>query len=513
MRSLFPLTTLSLQLGLASTLLLLAACSPRLISQSTPLRQLDIAEETISWDDGVSTTFDRGALTVPVNRARDSRETISVEVARFRRAATAPEGVPPIFVVRGGPGYPGIDDELERSTYYRVYIQPFQAISDVIYVGQRGFGTSHDTSCENRERLPVDATDAARDQAMLEGLAQCRQKWEAEGLDLTGFNVQEAAADVADAARALGYDQIQLYGNSFGSHLGMAILRSFPDLVSRATFGGLEGPDHTYDSPDGLLNALTKIARSAESSAALRPQIPEGGLLKAYRALIAQADASPIPVRIADPDAAESSPVQDSITVHLDGDDFRELARGVRRGLAWRYIMPAWPLDILAMLDGDFQAAARRIYRLKTQTGLPNAAFYHLDCASGISPERGAHYRASDAADLIGPVWRDYDLECSAWDADLGNTFRAGFQTDVPALLVHGTWDMNTPFENALDLRSTFLNHRFIPVEGGSHGAILESVEDIDGFENALYHWLATGDWSALPERIELPPLAWEAPE
>jgi len=504
---------LRLQLGLASLLVLLGACSPRIIGQSsTPMARLAIAEETVSWDDGVSATFERGALTVPVHRAAGSGETLDVEVIRFRRSASAGDA-PPIFVLRGGPGYPGIDDHLDRSNYVRAYVQPFQTISDVVYVGQRGFGTSSDTPCEDRPPLSHDVHDAAREQALLDGLARCRQTWESLGLDLTGFNVIEAAADVADAARALGYDQIQLYGNSFGSHLGMAILRYHPDLVARATFGGLEGPDHTYDSPDGLLDALTKIASSAESSETLRSHMPEEGLLAAYRELIDHADASPISVRIAHPDADESAANPDSVTVYLDGDDFRELARGVTRGLAWRYIMPAWPLDLLAMLGGDFQAAARRTLQLKTSTGLPNAAFYQLDCGSGISPERGARYRASEAAALIGPVWHEYDLECSVWDADLGEDFRAGFTTDVPTLLVHGTWDMNTPFSNALDLLPSFLNHRFIPVEGGSHGAIIEASEEINGFEDALHHWLATGDASRLPERVELAPMEWAAPE
>ncbi|MEM9665599.1 MAG: alpha/beta fold hydrolase [Bacteroidota bacterium] len=492
---------LLLVLGLAPLATGLTACAQ-------PTDAWTVAEETVTWDDGTSVTFDRGALRVPVNRAQGTETTITVEVARFRRTAAAPPEVPPIFVLRGGPGYPGIDDELDRSNYYRGYIRPFLAITDVVYVGQRGFGTSNDTPCEDRQALSLADSfdDALREQANRAALDRCRAAWEATGLDLTGFNVIEAAADVADAARALGYDQIQLFGSSFGSHTGMAILRYHPDLVARATFNGLEGPDHTYDDPDGLARALRAIAASAEASEALAPHLPEEGLLEAYQALIQRADTAPLVVDLEHPDTG------DSIRVRLDGDDFRELSQGVTRGLAWRYIMPAWPLDLLTMLNGDYRAAARRILRINTRTGQRNAAFYQLDCGSGITAERAARYQAAAGAALVGAVGRTYDVECAAWDADLGDDFRTGFTTDVPTLLMHGTWDMNTPYENALDLRPDFTDHHFVSVEGGSHGAVWEALDDA-AFKAAFMDWLATGDTNSLPERLVLPPMSWSAPD
>ncbi|MEM8600785.1 MAG: alpha/beta hydrolase, partial [Bacteroidota bacterium] len=105
-------------------------------------------------------------------------------------------------------------------------------------------------------------------------------------------------------------------------------------------------------------------------------------------------------------------------------------------------------------------------------------------------------------------------VDCAAWGgADLGEAFRTGFVTDVPTLLAQGTWDMNTPYENATDLLPAFRTHTFLTIEGGSHGAIREAGESIEGFDAAFHRWFATGDLSQLPERIVLPPLEWEAPE
>jgi hypothetical protein len=40
------------------------------------------------------------------------------------------------------------------------------------------------------------------------------------------------------------------------------------------------------------------------------------------------------------------------------------------------------------------------------------------------------------------------------WNAaGLGDAFRKNVASDIPTLLVHGTWDTSTPIENALDTR------------------------------------------------------------
>ena len=500
--------TLSLQIGLAASLLLLTACSPRAISQSTPPRQLEIVEETVTWEDGMSATFDRGIAEFPANRRTGSTATVPVEVVRFARNAEAPQGVPPMVYLQGGPGYGSIYEFLDDSRFYTRTLQPLLAITDVILVGQRGFGPSA-MPCEDREPLSLSESfdDAAREQAWQSGLERCRQAWEAAGRDLDGINVVEAAADVADAVQALGYSQVQLYGMSFGSHHGLVILQNHPELVARATLGALEGPDHTVDSPDGLLAGLSAIAAEAEASPALRDHIPPEGLLAAYQNLIHRADAEPITVHTQNPDT--DAP----ITLQLDGDDFRELSGGVTRGLKFRFIMPAWPLDLLTMLDGDYRFAARRIFRLNTSTGLDPAAVYAYDCASGISRDRRTRYRQSPAIDMVGQTWHEHETDCAPWGVDLGEAFRAGADIGVPTVLLHGTWDMNTPFANAQELRPALQNHHFVAIEGGSHGAVREATEAVEGFGDTLLHWYATGDWSQIPERVELPPLEWEAPE
>ena len=91
-----------------------------------------------------------------------------------------------------------------------------------------------------------------------------REFWEEVGLDLAGFTVLEAAEDVNEIRMALGYERITVWGGSFGSHWGMALMRAHPEIIERAVLRGMEGPDHTYDHPGHLWNVYRRVAAEAE---------------------------------------------------------------------------------------------------------------------------------------------------------------------------------------------------------------------------------------------------------
>ncbi|MEM8963641.1 MAG: alpha/beta fold hydrolase [Acidobacteriota bacterium] len=487
-----------------------AATDGLLTPLSTEAVAYELFEETMTLEDGSSLTYDRGVVTVPVRRDVGAESgTLDVEFYRFRRAAEARPGTPPIVILHGGPGFEGLGPRLEQPGYYENRLAPRTRIADVIVPGQRGFGSSTATPCEPTETMTIEQAmdDEALAAVVTKATTACRAKWEAEGFDLTGLNVIEAAADVATIAGVLGYEEIQLWGVSFGSHWAMTLIRQYPALIARATLGGLEGPDHTYDMPTDVLAALERIAASAQASAEWAPHVPEGGWIAAYRELIARAEREPIQVDIESPIDGEP------MTVTLEADHLRQLFSGTKRYTGFRFRTDAWPRLLHELVNGELSDETAGWIGNRLDTGLVDAAFFQLDCASGLSEERGERLRTDPAADVLGATWLGYDTACPAWDADLGEAFRGSFRTAVPTVLVHGNWDTSTPYENAIELRPFFTDHRFVHVEGGSHGALREAMEDVEGFAEAMSEWLGGGDFSALPERVELPPLDWSMAE
>ncbi|MEM7052229.1 MAG: alpha/beta hydrolase [Acidobacteriota bacterium] len=489
----------------------LNACSIQPSKDQAPAglesHSFELIEESLALEKGGRLAYDRGIATLPLRRDDPASSTIEVEFFRFRRAPEASPQTPPIVLLQGGPGFEGLGPRLERPDYFEARLERFTHIADVVVPGQRGFGSSTATPCSPHRTLTLEeALDPELRRAVIRAsLEECRQNWRSRGVDLAGFNVSEAASDVADIVHFLGYDRFQLRGNSFGSHWGMAVLRQSPEQVARAVLGSLEGPDHTYDIPSQALATLERIAEAAEASPALASRIPPGGLLAAFQRLIAKADHQPIAVTI------EHPVTEEPVTVELDGDDLRQILAGTRRFTQFRFRTAYWPLTLLEILEGDLTYSTEtHLWNLMKSEG-HDAAFSQYNCGSGVSPDRRERIERDPAIEVLGPTWQRLDFFCAGFEGDLGEDFRRPFQSSVPTVLVHGTWDTGTPIENAHELRAFFDRHHFIRVEGGSHGALREAIEEVEGFRAAMDRFLATGDFEHLPDAVELPAFPWRA--
>ena len=461
--------------------------------------------ERLNLRDGSWITIERGVLVVPVVRAQPDSKPISVEVYRFRAQEGADPNTPPRFELHGGPGWEGLGPVLSAPGGYEQQIEPMTAISDVVVVGQRGIGSSvPNTSCRGFEEGI--AEDTPDEEAVRQACTACRDYWAGQGYDLSGFNVIEAAADVDDVRRHLGYDRITLTGGSFGSHWAMAVMRYHPQGVARAVLNGMEGPDHTYDMPSGVLGALEKMAAQAEASPALRDDVPEDGLIEALRFLAESLDESPVELEVRDPETRRMVPFA------FDGDAVRDVAMGYSDRVNSRRGVASWPADVIRLYRGEFDRPAQLLAdrRAGDNGSIPTASFFLLDCGSGITAEREARLNADPAAQVLGNMSAFYQQACPVWGVDLGDDFRTGFTTDIPTVIVHGTWDVSTPFDNALELLGSFQDHHFVVVEGGTHGALREALGHSSEFRRELTEFLASGDREGLPDTVTLPPIQWQ---
>jgi pimeloyl-ACP methyl ester carboxylesterase len=444
---------------------------------------------------------------VPVNRSEKNSAVIAVEVYRFKRSEKANPETPPIFYLFGGPSFGGLERSLERLGAFEEQWLPFLDVSDVVVVSQRGIGPSKPTTIieTTTEPLPPDQPydDVKAVAEFQQVLVREKAVWEELGLDLSGFTVIEAAADVNDVRKALGYKKVIIWGGSFGSHWGMTIMRYYPEIVERAILRGMEGPDHTYDHPGHLWNVYKRVAAVAENAPELKGLIPEGGLIEAIKTVVKRVEEKPFKVTVTNLKTNESQDVL------FDEDSIKRFARGYSRGLL------AWPADVITLYNGDFKKAAESAVRSYQNRGrsFRTASYWMLDCGSGITKERLEEYKADPAVKIIGLGSWGYLAGCPVWESNLGDEFRQNFETNIPAVIVHGTWDTSTPYENALELVPYFKESKFISVIGGPHGALRAAMRASAQFRKGIMHFVATGDMSDLPDKVEMPPVKWVVPE
>ncbi len=477
------------------------------LAPAPPPGSMFIYPERIPLLAGGFVNAERGIYFAPVNRSKPESGVLGIEVYRFKASPEAKPGTPPIFFLHGGPSFEGLERALEEVGTFEDRWLPLTTVSDVIVVGQRGIGSSKPTTTiqmTTSPRSPESPFDPDGAKAEIqEVLSAERAFWEGAGLDLSGFTILEAAEDIVEIREALGYDKITIWGGSFGSHWGMSLMRAHPEIIERVIFRGMEGPDHTYDHPGNLWNVYRRVAEEAEASPELLGRIPEGGLVAAFEDVVRTSTASPFTVPVIDPEDGSRHEVL------LDGTAVQRLARGFSAGL------PGWPADVIELAEGNFSRAAQELYSQTRDSGtrLRTASYFQLDCGSGITPDRLAEQTADPANQILFGMNWGYIAGCPAWESDLGDDFRQNFDTEIPAVIAHGTWDTSTPFENALELLPHFKNSKFIPVVRGPHGAIQAAMRESAEFKSGLLHFAATGDWTSLPDTVWMPPVQFRVPE
>jgi pimeloyl-ACP methyl ester carboxylesterase len=210
-----------------------------------------------------------------------------------------------------------------------------------------------------------------------------------------------------------------------------------------------------------MLATLGRIAAATEQSPAFSGHVPEGGLLKALARVLTRLESAPTKVTL--------TQGTDERTVVVNADLVRFMAR---RNAGRRTEPNAWPEMILAMDRGDFSLVARNALSLR-DVSIASPMHHSMDCASGISEWRRQQYRDASARVVLGDINLEYEAICDVWPHDdLGASFRTNVVSDIPTVIVQGTWDMSTPLDNAREVVASLRNGQLVEVVGGNHGAL-----------------------------------------
>jgi pimeloyl-ACP methyl ester carboxylesterase len=184
-----------------------------------------------------------GYLTVHQSRAQPDRGRVRLPVALFK--STSAERRPdPVIYLDGGPG----SDTLEGVPLLYEALKPLAANRDLILFDQRGAGAS-EPSLDCPEVTDVNYNHILRQFTIEERVAQdaasakgCYDRLLRGGIDPAFATSAESAADVNDLRLALGYDQLNLYGVSYGTKLALTIMRDFPEGVRSAILDSVYPP-------------------------------------------------------------------------------------------------------------------------------------------------------------------------------------------------------------------------------------------------------------------------------
>ena len=187
---------------------------------------------------GIKTEARCGHIVRLLNPARAGGVQINVHFVVLR-SVSRNRKPDPVFMLAGGPGQSAIS--LAGAVF--PLFEGLLLQRDLVLVDQRGTGQSAPLMCPN---APMPLCPSANAQA--QELAQCRAALErlpyiAAPADLGLFTTNLAMQDLDAVRQALGAEQINLVGASYGTRAALEYMRQFGAHVRRSVLDGVAPPD------------------------------------------------------------------------------------------------------------------------------------------------------------------------------------------------------------------------------------------------------------------------------
>jgi pimeloyl-ACP methyl ester carboxylesterase len=331
-----------------------------------------------------------GSVKRALDPARPQGVQIDVQFALLPALARNKKPDPVLFFA-GGPGQSAI----EIAPQVAALLGRFSNRRDIVLIDQRGTGRSAPLQCEPDDpaRPLAEQFDLRRQR---ERLAACLDKLRAlpHG-DLRFFTTTIAMADTDAVRAALGAEQINLVGGSYGTRAALEYQRQFPQRVRRAVLDGAVPPDmalpasFSIDSQaalDALFGACAKDRGCAER---------EPRLAERWRALLASL---PRRVTLVHPVTGKSEAIE------LTRDGVAAMVRGPLYAPALAAALPAAigeaardrfePLAALAMAFGG---GGRRGVQLAAGMHFAVVCAEDFPRMDGVSSTAGANFNVGFA--------------------------------------------------------------------------------------------------------------------
>lgn len=211
-----------------------------------------------------------GWVTVPEDHFdRRNPRTLKIAVAVVKATGAQPAS-DPIVYLEGGPGAAIVPATL------RLPLELFPTDvqkRDIVAIDQRGVGLSQpNLDCPEVRTFALSKLDQPRSDdeythQYFASLKTCLDRLQQQGIHLAAYNSAQSAADVVMVSQALGYQQINVYGLSYGSRLALTIARDFDrsGYIRSVAIGGVYGPEaNALEFP---LNVSERLARVFEACA------------------------------------------------------------------------------------------------------------------------------------------------------------------------------------------------------------------------------------------------------
>ena len=369
-----------------------------------------------------------GTLAVPLDPGRTGGETVELFVAVVE--ASAEQASPdPLVVLASGPG-----DAATR--WFVAAERGFSRIlrdRDVVLVDQRGAGRSAPLRCDGSRYAALLAGGGVQS-AVDAGIACLGQLKH----DPRFFTTSAAVADLERVRAALGYEQLNLYGVSYGTRVAQHYLRRHPGRVRSVVLEAVLAPDAPLGSDLAVASqtALDALFERCAADDACGAAFPDLG--RRFAALLGRLSAVPVALTLEHP--RTGAPATVVLTRWL-------FARLVSLLLASSHGASLVPVLVDAAHAGDYRGlATQALLRAKDMAVLATGLNYAVLCtedapfyADADPDARADTFAGSALVDIVAGV-------CAHWPRGvLDDDLREPLAGATPVLALSGEFDPVAP--------------------------------------------------------------------
>ena len=407
-----------------------------------------------------------GTFEVAENPAAPSGRKIALFVARVP-AINLNKAPDPLFLIAGGPGTSTVD-------LYTSATAPFDRVRrdrDIVLVDQRGTGRSHRLDCHYEEQDRLESVD--ENQAAPESI-RCRDEL-SKTSDLRQYTTSIAVQDLDAVRAALGYQRINLYGQSYGTRVAQHYARRYPRSTRTLILDGVLnpeivlGPAIAIDAERALERILARCKSDASCVKAFKDPMGD------YEALRERLAKKPMGATVSD--ASTGRPIEFAFTTrHLSAvlrfasyndDQAALLPLSLHLALAEGNIMP---------LANQFRVFARSLseafaYGMHNSVACSEEAPFIDLTKLDLNALRATHMGAEQVEQLV-EACRDWPR--GVVDPDL----HAPIKSAAAALLLSGSDDPVTPPEYAALAQKGFADSKHVIIGGHGHGQLTAPCVD-----------------------------------
>ncbi|MEL6869655.1 MAG: alpha/beta hydrolase [Pseudomonadota bacterium] len=393
-----------------------------------------------------------GQMRITEDRTGDDGAMIELEVALIPALSVQPQPDPLVFFA-GGPGQAAIETYLlARGAFER--IRQHRAI---LLVDQRGTGGSNRMSCPMpppEEMADIDLDDVA---------PMVRECLDQLAGDPRFYTTSVAVQDIDAIRQALGYEQINLWGGSYGTRVALHYLRQYPQHTRSVIIDGVApadlslGPDialDAQDSADALFDRCTETPACNETF---------GDLAAKLTAVKARLQDAPVTIVASHP--RTGLPNEQIVNADL-------LAGVVRLAIYSPATRAVLPTIIDRAHAGDYTLIAAQAAMLEDgfvdsmAIGKHNAVVCTEDVPffdTQTNPALDATFMGSLQVEVMRET-------CKHWPAGvIDGGFKQPVTSDIPVLLLSGEVDPVTPPKNAERALRTLSRAKHIVAPGQGH--------------------------------------------